>query len=466
MIKLGFVPSHRAPFSKDWAVEMRKRTIESIKKNVREVELVYPDENLTDEGLVTFEEDAQKVIKLFKENNIQGLIIGTMTFGEELPNITVAEAFDKVPILIFGTKEGPFTADGNRKSDSFCGTISTASGLTRRKIKFDFAGIYFPEEEDFILDIKRFAKVVVAYNGFMGARVGIVGPRPAPFETCAINEISLIEKFRQRIVTINLLKLYSDINSMKADDRVIEVINEIKKSYDCHLVNKDILLKIAKLELILSDYAQKEDISGYGVQCWTAMQEEIGISSCLSMGRLTDKGIMCACEVDVHGVLTMIIQYLLSLKEAAPHFIDWTIQNQNDENTFLAWHCGNAPVSLKCSSCKPLINSHSVLGWQIGYDKSFGTAEFQLKEGNVTISRLAEVDSKFKMLITTGEAVHDNRNLRGSWKWIKVKDLKKLYRTIIEEGFTHHASLIFGDFREEIKAFCKFVDIEVIELDL
>ncbi|GAH08631.1 unnamed protein product, partial [marine sediment metagenome] len=151
------------------------------------------------------------------------------------------------------------------------------------------------------------------YSGFMGARVGLVGPRPAPFETCAINEANLIEKFRQRIVSVNLLKLYSDINSMKTDSRVTEAVNEVKKSYDCHLASDGILSKIVKLELVLSDYAQKEGLSGYGIQCWTSMQEEIGISPCMSMGRLTDKGIMCACEVDMHGVLTMVAQYLLSL---------------------------------------------------------------------------------------------------------------------------------------------------------
>jgi L-fucose isomerase-like protein len=68
------------------------------------------------------------------------------------------------------------------------------------------------------------------------------------------------------------------------------------------------------------------------------------------------------------------------------------------------------------------------------------------------------------MLSTIGEAVHDNRKLRGSWKWVKVKDLKKLYRTIIEEGFVHHASMIYGDLRKEMNAFCKFMGIDIIEV--
>ena len=463
MVRIGFVPSHRSPFNKGWAIEMRGRVIKSIEENIKEVELIYPDNKLTDGGLVTFKEDAEKVIELFKEKNIEGLIIGMMTFGEEMPNLLIAEAFSDIPIQVFGTKEGPFTEDGNRKSDSFCGTISTASGLMRRKIKFDFSGIYFPEEEEFISEVKKFARVVNAITGFKGMNIGLIGPRPAPFETCAINEVNLIEKFRIKVIPYSLLKVKADMGNVGEGD-IKEIADEIEKFYDCELVDSKTIAKFAKLEYVLRKYAEEENLSGFGIQCWTAIQEEIGLSPCITMGRLTDSGIMCACEVDIYGAITMVIQYLLTAGQNAPHFVDWTIQNQENENVFLAWHCGNAPVSLRCSTCRPKINTHSVLGWQIGYDKSYGTAEFQLKEGTLTINRLGEVDGKYRMLSTTGKAIPDSRVLRGSWKWVEVKDLKKLYRTVIEEGFVHHASIIYDDLRKEMNLFCKFAGIDIIEV--
>ncbi|MBE3135929.1 MAG: hypothetical protein IMZ43_00805, partial [Thermoplasmata archaeon] len=229
MVRIGFVPSHRSPFNKEWAINMRGKIIKSIEKNIEEVELIYPDKELTDGGLVTFMDDTKKVIKLFKDKDIQGLLIGMMTFGEEIPNLLIAEAFSNIPIQVFGTKEGPFTDDGNRKSDSFCGTISTASGLVRRNIKFDFSGIYFPEEEEFISDVKRFSKVVLARVGFIGMKIGALGPRPAPFETCAINEVDLIEKFRIKVVPFTLLKLKADMENTKEED-IKEIKDEIKKS--------------------------------------------------------------------------------------------------------------------------------------------------------------------------------------------------------------------------------------------
>jgi L-fucose isomerase-like protein len=83
-VKLGFLPSHRAPFSLDWAKQMRKRCVDVFAK-FEEIGIVAPDEKVSAHGLVTDEKDAKGVIDFFAEESIKGLIIGTMTFGEELP---------------------------------------------------------------------------------------------------------------------------------------------------------------------------------------------------------------------------------------------------------------------------------------------------------------------------------------------------------------------------------------------
>jgi L-fucose isomerase-like protein len=180
------------------------------------------------------------------------------------------------------------------------------------------------------------------------------------------------------------------------------------------------------------------------------------------MGRLTEKGIMTSCEVDIYGALTMLIQYLASLKMEVPHFIDWTIQHQEKENVFLAWHCGNAPMSLACPGCPIRVRSHSIMEKTLGPDITQGTAEFQLKPGPVTICRLVEYDGKFKMLITKGRVMKSAQDLRGSWSWVEVENLDRLYRTMVKEGFTHHASMIHGDYIQPISDACRFLNIETV----
>lgn len=460
-VKIGFVPSHRSIFDENWAISMRKRCI-NVFLSIEGLELIAPEENITKKGLVSDEEDADKTIQLFKENDVDGVMIGTMTFGEEVPALKIASAFAEKPILLFGTKEGPFTPEGKRLSDSFCGTLSISSGLYRRKIPFLFAGIIFPEEEEFKEAVENFVRVCAVFKGFMGARIGQVGPRPRPFETCIFNENALLERFKQTVIPVPLSEIFEAANSLSNEDpNVQEVLGGIWSQADVSQIGRETLIKLAKLEVALSKFAEENKISAMGVQCWTAMQDIYGASSCLPMARLTDRGIMSSCEVDIYGALTMLIQYLASLKKTPPHFIDWTIQHQEKENVFLAWHCGNAPPSLACEGCPRIVRGHFVME-ETKPGKAFGTIEFQLKPGVVTICRLVEYDGEFKMLITRGEIKYSSENLRGAWSWVEVPNLKFLYRVLIEEGFIHHASMIHGDYTKAIMDACKFLGIEAV----
>jgi L-fucose isomerase-like protein len=186
-LKIGFVPAHREPFDEDWAAKMRQRCLDAFPRNPL-LEIIVPDKEFTKGGCVRDDNEAERVINFFRDAGINGLIIGTMTFGDEVSALSIASAFRDTPILLFGTKEGPFTQDGNRRSDSFCGTLSISSGLHRRKIKFMFGGIVFPEEAKFQSSVDDFLRVCAIEHGFIDARIGLVGPRPERFETCIFSE--------------------------------------------------------------------------------------------------------------------------------------------------------------------------------------------------------------------------------------------------------------------------------------
>lgn len=461
-IKIGFVPAHREPFDEDWAAQMRKRCLDVI-SCVPRLEIIVPDEQLTSRGCVRDDWDAEKTIQLFREKGIDGLMIGTMTFGDEVSALAIASAFQDLPVLLFGTKEGAFTADGCRRSDSFCGTLSISSGLYRRRIPFIFAGIVFPEEESFLESTSNFVRVCSVVRGFIGARVGLVGPRPERFETCIFSEDAMMRQFKQRVVPTSLPDIMKRVDALRDNAPEIQKISqEMKEQADLSALREETIRNIAELEYALKQFVEEKRLSAMGIQCWTAMQEVYGISACYAMGRLTDQGIMTSCEVDIYGALTMLVQYLASLATTPPHFIDWTIQHQERENVFLAWHCGNAPPSLVCKGSRVTISYHSILGETLGIERSMGTAEFQLRPGVVTLCRLIECDGKFKMLITTGGSIESDQSLRGSWGWVKVADLNKLYRTLVKEGFIHHASLIHGDYTRAIKDACARLGIETV----
>lgn len=462
-VRLGFVPSHRYPFDEEWAIDMRKRCLEALRK-ITCIEVVVPSVALLHNGLVRDDAGAKATIDLFAQRGVDGVIIGTMTFGDEVSAVSVAEALN-VPALVFGTKEGPFTADGGRRSDSFCGTLSVTSGLYRRKLPYQFLGIVWPEDEAFARGVEDFARACGTVRGFIGARVGMVGTRPERFETCACNEVAVIQRFRQRVVPISLPEVFAAAEGMPADDhRVLALVEQIKGQANCASCSANSLLKAARLELTLRRCFQERELQAMAVSCWNDVQERYGICACSTLGRLTDLGLLAACEVDVYGALTMLAQHLATLGGTVPHFIDWTIQHQEQRNVFLAWHCGNAPASLASDPACIVVREQAIMSTVVGAERAQGAAEFQLKPGAVTLARLVEYDGAFKMLITNGEIIASQDHLRGSWAWVRVPDLARLYRVLAEEGFVHHASMIHGDIAESLALFCKFVGIDIVRV--
>lgn len=467
-IRLGFVPSHRYPFDEEWAVEMRRRSIDALSA-VPGVEIVVPSVGLIHNGLVRDDVGARATVDLFAQRGVQGIVIGTMTFGDEVSAVSIAEALD-VPVLVFGTREGPFTGDGGRRSDSFCGTLAITSGLYRRKIPYLFTGIVWPEEPALAHAVRIFARACAAVDAFYGARIGMVGYRPERFETCAFSESALIGRFRQRVVPIPESEVFAAADSWPEEDhRLLAVLGEIKREADCRACSEAALITMGRLELVLQRYFQERDLSAMAFSCWNEIQERYGICACSTLGRLTGKGMMIACEVDVLGALTMLTQYKASLEAVVPHFIDWTIQHQELENVFLAWHCGNAPAVLAAEGTPVTLREQAIMRPVVGPDNVMpasaqGAAEFQLHPGPVTLSRLVEYDGAFKMLITSGEIILSEDRLRGAWSWVRVDDLSRLYRVLAEQGFIHHASMVHGDVADALEAFCRFTGIEVVRV--
>ncbi|HTY81657.1 MAG TPA: hypothetical protein VMB24_02645, partial [Dehalococcoidales bacterium] len=58
--------------------------------------------------------------------------------------------------------------------------------------------------------------------------------------------------------------------------------------------------------------------------------------------------------------------------------------------------------------------------------------------------------------------IASTQKLRGSWSWVEVPDLEELYATLVEEGFTHHASLIHGDHCNALVSACELLGIEAV----
>ncbi|MBN2046427.1 MAG: hypothetical protein JW750_01190 [Anaerolineaceae bacterium] len=475
-IRLGFVPTFRFA-ANEWCMQMRRSGIEQLRQ-IDAVELVFPQ---TDEegvalpgipsGAINTLDQAEVLSDYFIQQKVDAILICPLDFGDERASVKVAERL-RLPTMLYATKEPPVPAGVSmaRVSDSYCGTLSIAAGLKRRGIPFHFGGIFFHEDPEFRSAVDTFIRAVSVVKAMRGARVGQVGQRPASFETVAYDEVAMAKQFGQNVVHADLSQITRVMDQLADDsETVLKVFDSMEAELDEISINPFQIIQMAKLELALKQFCQQNHLSALAMQCWPNIQQMIGVSTCAVFGRLTNQGYLTACEADVVGALSMLAQYAGALGKTPPHFIDWTIRHREDPNQFLAWHCGNAPVSLaRPDTMRALRSRYDMTGSAEQPDEDdpqAGLYQFQLMPGEVSICRLAEYDGVWKMLIASGEIVPSDDVLAGTWSWVRVKDHDRLYRTLVEEGFIHHASMIHMDQRAVLELACKFLGIKTVIVD-
>jgi L-fucose isomerase-like protein len=459
-LRLGFIPAHRNLMDKTFSIDRRRRLLKVL-KTIDGIDVIAPDESLTDGGLVSNDRDALKVLDLFSKAHVDGLVIGVLGYGDEKSTLSIVEHFDKAPLLLFSMKE-PVPDGAFFEGASFCGSVPISYGLHKRNRPFTYAGFFDPEEDDLRASVQSFKKVCGAIKRFRGARVGLIGQRPSDFEVCAVNEGLMIERYHQKIIPFNLVDLKSDIENIKDnDERVKLIIGELAGSFKTTYQASG-LLRLAKLEVKMAEYAREQMIDAFAIQCWTSMQKHLELTPCAINGRMTHAGIPVACEGDVLGSLSMLVQQELTMGNGTPLFLDLLMPHPQENNLVLAWHCGNAAVELKAPGEVAMLRSNCSFEKEFGADKSAASAEFRIKPGLVTVNRLVEHGGTFKMLNFEGVMTAKKSQLRGAWAWIELEKRDDVLRSIVENGFTHHVSIVHESLSAEMKEFCKYLAIRYV----
>jgi L-fucose isomerase-like protein len=466
--KIGFLPSNweswdGSEFSGKWAGKMRDRCI-AVMETVPGMKLVVPPKEMTGDGCVSDQDQAKLVLEYFKKENIQGLIIGNMTFGMEVAVGYILSGINKdMPILHFATRSGPIAPNGSRSTDTWCGQFMTASAIKRRGFTFVHINTCNPEDQYFKDKIEMFIRAVCAVSRFKGARFGQIGARPTLFESQFWSEENMQKNFSQMVIPMDLATAFARLDAISPEEpevkRIVkEIVDdaEISDEYtDQSIINQ------ARYELSLERIAKELDVNAIAVNCWTQIQERYGISACSTYGRLNEKGLLTACEVDLLGAVSMWVVYCAALGEAKPVFIDWTDLHPTEENIWLAWHCGNAASSLCAEGCtKKLVRNERMIQW---VPQCHGALEFRLKEGLVTCARLVEYEGQYTMFFGTGEIVDIPPFVRGAYGWVKVNDVFDWENKMVENGIIHHGTLIHDPkVADALEMFCKYLGIKAV----
>lgn len=335
-IKIGFAPTRRSIFSAPDAVKFANLTRDKLD----EMGVPYVDvTDINEEGLLYDENDRLKVLEKFKQEKVDGLLLAHCNFGTEYICARLAKDLG-VPVLLWGPLDERPEPSGVRLRDTQCGLFATGKVLRRFRVPFTYLTNCRLDDPVFERGINDFLAVCNVVKTFRNIRILQIGPRPFDFWSTMCNEGELLEKFNIQLAPVPLPELTAGVRKAVADgDEVRRTIAYCREYMEIN-VSDEQLRNVAGLAVAMGRLIRKYHCNAGAIQCWNALQDELGIMPCAANALLNDKGIPVVCETDIHGAITALMVEAADLEGRRSFFADWTIRHPDIANGELLQHCG------------------------------------------------------------------------------------------------------------------------------
>ena len=446
-VKIGFAPTRRAIFSAPDAIKYADLT----RKKLDEMGIDYVDiTDINEEGLLYNDEDRIKIAEKFRKEKVDGLFLTHGNFGTEYECARLAKDLN-VPVLLWGPRDERPEPDGMRLRDTQCGLFATGKVLRRFQIPFTYMTNCRLTDPEFERGLKDFLAVCNVVKTFRHIRVLQIGPRPYDFWSTMCNEGELLEKFNIQLAPVPIPELTGEMNRVRKEeaDKVEDVIRYCRENMTCK-IEDNLLNNVAALKVAMRNLADKYGASAIAIQCWNALQGEIGIMPCAANSLLNEEGLPVVCETDIHGAITQLMVEAADLEGHRSMFADWTVRHPDNENGELLQHCGPWPISVareKPTICVPVAFPYN------------GAVSAEAKHGNLTLARFDGDNGEYSLLLGRAKGI-DGPYTKGTYLWVEVENLKRLEAKIVEGPYIHHCVAIHADVVPILYEACKYIGVK------
>jgi len=430
----GFFP---AVLARDGRVEILRR----LEQEGYQAVCLTPEE--TKFGAVETLQDARRCADLFAQHRdeIDGILVSLPNFGDErgVANTIRMSGLD-VPVLVHAFPDEPDKMLMGGRRDSFCGKISVCNNLWQYGIRYSLTANHTvaPSSEAFQSELKSFAATCRVVKGLRRVRVGVLGARPAAFNTVRFSE-KLMERHGISVETLDLSEVFGRVGRMADEDPKVKAkLEHIDAYVSTRGVPPASLTKMAKFGVVVDEWMQANELAGSSVQCWTAMEEFFGVVPCTLMSMMSNTLLPSACETDMIGMIGM---YILQLASGTPSaIVDWNNNYGDDPDKAVIFHCSNLPKEF-FEDFK--MDFQEIIAGSVGKENTFGTVVGKLKSGPITFCRASTDDLHGQMRAYVGEgATTDDRPQSfGGYGVVKIAGLQKLMQYVCKNGYEHHVAV-------------------------
>jgi L-fucose isomerase-like protein len=444
--------------------------MEGARKEMKQVltalghETIMMDADATRHGAVETPEEGRAYAAFLAKNRgrFDGVILCLPNFGDENGAAEALKQAD-VPILVHAYPDDPDKLAPQYRRDAFCGKISIMDVFRQQAIRFTILKphVVAPASDAFAGNIDYFDRLCRTVAGMKSVRLGAIGARTTAFKTVRIDELAL----QRRGVTVETYDLSSIISQVRAIDptssRYQEKAKCLGRYADWTGVPKEAFSTLCKLGVVLDELIEKDGLHCLAIRCWLELQTQLGISPCVLLSELNNRGVAAACEVDIGSAVSMQAISLASGNPAA--CLDWNNNYGDDPQKCILFHCGPVPQTMMADTGR--VGDHKILANATGDGCGFGCNVGRIKPSRMTYGNLMSEDGRLRMYLGEGEFTADvvPQEFFGTAGVARIQNLQDVLLMIGNEGFRHHVAVSNGTVREPLaEALEKYLGYEII----
>jgi L-fucose isomerase-like protein len=223
------------------------------------------------------------------------------------------------------------------------------------------------------------------------------------------------------------------------DNRVDSKAKMLKEYTSWEGVPEDAFTKITKLGVILDQVVDDFKMDCLAIRCWVEMQQVLGISPCVLLSEMNNRGIATACEVDAGNAVTMRALGLASGEVTT--CLDWNNNYADDPNKCILFHCGPVPQSMMTG--KGLVTDHAILANAVGQGCGWGCNTGRIAPTDFTYGSMLTEEGRLKFYLGEGKFTADPipQDFFGCAGVAELPDLQSTLQTIGYLGHRHHVSI-------------------------
>ncbi|MCK4373987.1 MAG: hypothetical protein KAX19_01620, partial [Candidatus Brocadiae bacterium] len=297
-------------------------------------------------------------------------------------------------------------------------------------------------------------------GGMKDVVVGAIGARTTAFKTVRIDELAL-QRHGITVETLDLSDVFNRMEQLSHTDRKVQrKAARLKRYASWKGVPAAAFNKLTRLGVVLDEIVQEYGLRALATRCWLEMQQQLGISPCVLLSEMSNRGLPNACEVDVGNAVTM---YALSRAgSGVSACLDWNNNYGDEDDKCILFHCGSAPQRMMTG--KGQVADHAILANAVGKGCGWGCNIGRIKPQPFTFGSMTTEGGKLKFYLGQGCFTEDPipAEFFGCAGVAHIEGLQDTLQTIGYGGHRHHVSVTPGWVLEPVReAFEKYLGYDV-----